>query len=315
MKEFENLTTKTKVIIAVSGACIILLGGFAINSAMSSKKTESKVETVKTSEHTRPDKTDADTLSKLTKEISALSDAEGDYLIATISQGKIDLVKKKVKGNYSKLTELDNDRLDKKVSEVQNKFDNLKKVNSYFKTQVLSGSTVTKSVIIDGLTEDKIDIDFQKLLGKKFHRTIEELVVDAKKQIRKRDEDKKNADATKANVEAESAKSDQSQVAEAQQTEAVVSQQVQAQATYTAPAETTSATISNTASTPSNTNASASVTTPVTPIPTVSNDQKWTNAGYIRAPYPEGSAELDNWLMDRGYGGYTGNGEGWIRPY
>src|SRR5574340_1756089 len=72
-------------------------------------------------------------------------------------------------------------------------------------------------------------------------------------------------------------KSDQSQVAEAQQTEAVVSQQVQAQATYTAPAETTSATISNTASTPSNTNASASVTTPVTPIPTVSNDQKWTN--------------------------------------
>ena len=110
-------------------------------------------------------------------------------------------------------------------------------------------------------------------------------------------------------------KSDQSQVAEAQQTEAVVSQQVQAQATYTAPAETTSATISNTASTPSNTNASASVTTPVTPTPTVSNDQKWTNAGYIRAPYPEGSAELDNWLMDRGYGGYTGNGEGWIRPY
>lgn len=264
MKKFENLTTKIKVIIAVSGACIILLGGFAINSAMSSKKTESKVETVKTSEHTRPDKTDADTLSKLTKEISALSDAEGDYLIATISQDKIDLVKKKVKGNYSKLTELDNDRLDKKVSEVQNKFDNLKKVNSYFKTQVLSGSTVTKSVIIDGLTEDKIDIDFQKLLGKKFHRTIEELVVDAKKQIRKRDEDKKNADATKANVEAESAKSDQSQVAEAQQTEAVVSQQVQAQATYTAPAETTSATISNTASTPSNTNASASVTTPVT---------------------------------------------------
>ena len=254
-------------------------------------------------------------MSKLTKEISALSDAEGDYLIATISQGKIDLVKKKVKGNYSKLTELDNDRLDKKVSEVQNKFDNLKKVNSYFKTQVLSGSTVTKSVIIDGLTEDKIDIDFQKLLGKKFHRTIEELVVDAKKQIRKRDEDKKNADATKANVEAESAKSDQSQVAEAQQTEAVVSQQVQAQATYTAPAETTSATISNTASTPSNTNASASVTTPVTPTPTVSNDQKWINAGYIRAPYPEGSAELDNWLMDKGYGGYTGNGEGWIRPY
>ena len=194
MKKFENLITKTKVIIAVSGACIILLGGFAINSAMSSKKNESKVETVKTSEHTRPDKTDADTLSKLTKEISALSDAEGDYLIATISQDKIDLVKKKVKGNYSKLTELDNDRLDKKVSEVQNKFDNLKKVNSYFKTQVLSGSTVTKSVIIDGLTEDKIDIDFQKLLGKKFHRTIEELVVDAKKQIRKRDEDKKNAD-------------------------------------------------------------------------------------------------------------------------
>ena len=55
--------------------------------------------------------------------------------------------------------------------------------------------------------------------------------------------------------------------------------------------------------------------TPVTPTPTVSNDQKWINAGYIRAPYPEGSAELDNWLMDRGYGGYTGNGEGWIRPY
>lgn len=313
MKKFENLTTKTKVILAVSGACIILLGGFAINSAVSSKKTESKVETVKTSEHTRPDKTDADTLSKLTKEISTLSDAEGDYLIATISQDKIDLVKKKVKGSYSKLTELDNDRLDTKVAEVQNKFDNLKKVNSYFKSPVLSGSTVTKGSIIDGLTEDKIDIDFQKLLGKKFHRTIEELVVDAKKQIRKRDEDKKNADATKAKVEAESAKSDQSQVAEAQQTEVVATQQ--AQATYTAPAQQEPETPSYTA--PSQNNGGTTNVTPApTPDPTpISNDQKWINAGYIRAPYPEGSSELDNWLMDRGYGGYTGNGEGWIRPY
>lgn len=238
MKKFENLTTKTKVIIAVSGACIILLGGFAINSAVSSKKTESKVETVKTSEHTRPDKTDADTLSKLTKEISALSDAEGDYLIATISQDKIDLVKKKVKGSYSKLTELDNDRLDKKVAEVQNKFDNLKKVNSYFKSPVLSGSTVTKGVIIDGLTEDKIDIDFQKLLGKKFHRTIEELVVDAKKQIRKRDEDKKNADATKAKVEADAQAQQQAQAtAPVQQQDQTAPTQQQDQSTPTAPTQ------------------------------------------------------------------------------
>ena len=43
MKKFENLITKTKVIIAVSGACIILLGGFAINSAMSSKKMKARL--------------------------------------------------------------------------------------------------------------------------------------------------------------------------------------------------------------------------------------------------------------------------------
>lgn len=106
-----------------------------------------------------------------------------------------------------------------------------------------------------------------------------------------------------------------------QQAQAVAEQsQGQAQATYTAPAETTSATSSNTASTPSNTNtnASASVTIPVTPTPstpTVSDDQKWLNAGYIRAPYPEGSNELWIWLDAHNYSGYTGNGEGWIRPY
>lgn len=242
MKKIEKLTTKTKIIIAVSGACILLLGGFAINSAVSSKKTESKIETVKTNENTRPDKSDADTLSKLTKEISALSDADGDYLIPTISQEKIDLVKKKVKANYSKLTELDNDRLDKKIAEVQNKFDNLKKVNSYFKTPVLSGSTVTKGSIIDGLTEGKIDIDFQKLLGKKFHRTIEELVVDAKKQIRKRDEDKKNADATKAKVEAEQAQAQAVDTQQDEQAQAVAEQaQAQAVATQQAQAEQTQA--------------------------------------------------------------------------
>ena len=106
-----------------------------------------------------------------------------------------------------------------------------------------------------------------------------------------------------------------------QQAQAVAEQsQGQAQATYTAPAETTSATSSNTASIPSNTNtnASASVTIPVTPTPstpTVSDDQKWLNAGYIRAPYPEGSNELWIWLDAHNYSGYTGNGEGWIRPY
>ena len=106
-----------------------------------------------------------------------------------------------------------------------------------------------------------------------------------------------------------------------QQAQAVAEQsQGQAQATYTAPAETTSATSSNTASTPSNTNtnASASVTIPVTPTPstpTVSDDQKWLNAGYIRAPYPEGSNDLWIWLDAHNYSSYTGNGEGWIRPY
>lgn len=58
--------------------------------------------------------------------------------------------------------------------------------------------------------------------------------------------------------------------------------------------------------------------TPVTPTPstpTVSDDQKWLNAGYIRAPFPEGSNELWLWLDSHGYSGYTGNSEGWIRPY
>ena len=156
------------------------------------------------------------------------------------------------------------------------------------------------------------------------------LKADAEKQAKLKAEAEAKAKAgsdAKAKEEADKKAQEQAQVVAQQQAQATEQAQAvaeqsqgQAQATYTAPAETTSATSSNTASTPSNTNtnASASVTIPVTPTPstpTVSDDQKWLNAGYIRAPYPEGSNELWIWLDAHNYSGYTGNGEGWIRPY
>ena len=158
----------------------------------------------------------------------------------------------------------------------------------------------------------------------KADKTSVERKSEAEKQAKLKAEAEAKAKAgsdAKAKEEADKKAQEQAQVVAQQQAQAVAEQsQGQAQATYTAPAETTSATSSNTASTPSNTNtnASASVTIPVTPTPstpTVSDDQKWLNAGYIRAPYPEGSNELWIWLDAHNYSGYTGNGEGWIRPY
>ena len=164
----------------------------------------------------------------------------------------------------------------------------------------------------------------------KADKTSVERKSEAEKQAKLKAEAEAKAKAgsdAKAKEEADKKAQEQAQVVALQQAQATEQAQAvaeqsqgQAQATYTAPAETTSATSSNTASTPSNTNtnASASVTIPVTPTPstpTVSDDQKWLNAGYIRAPYPEGSNELWIWLDAHNYSGYTGNGEGWIRPY
>lgn len=164
----------------------------------------------------------------------------------------------------------------------------------------------------------------------KADKTSVERKSEAEKQAKLKAEAEAKAKAgsdAKAKEEADKKAQEQAQVVAQQQAQATEQAQAvaeqsqgQAQATYTAPAETTSATSSNTASTPSNTNtnASASVTIPVTPTPstpTVSDDQKWLNAGYIRAPYPEGSNELWIWLDAHNYSGYTGNGEGWIRPY
>ena len=93
---------------------------------------------------------------------------------------------------------------------------------------------------------------------------------------------------------------------QAQQAQVVQQQDNQVAPSYVAPQNNTGGT-TNVTSTPNPT---------PTPEPApISDDQKWLNAGYIRAPYPEGSGELMDWIADRGYSGYTGNGEGWIRPY
>ena len=102
--------------------------------------------------------------------------------------------------------------------------------------------------------------------------------------------------------------------AEAEQTSTQATPQQSYQPSYVA--DNSQATPSYTAPNQGNGGGATTPATPTAPsTPTVSDDQKWLNAGYIRAPFPEGSGELANWLADRGYGGYTGNGEGWIRPY
>ena len=141
--------------------------------------------------------------------------------------------------------------------------------------------------------------------------------VEAEKQAKLKSEAEAKAKAdseSKAEAEAEKAQKAQAEqqqaqaqaVAEqqAQQAQVVQQQDNQVAPSYVAPQNNTGGT----------TNVTPAPTPDPAPVP-ISDDQKWINAGYIRAPYPEGSAELDNWLMDRGYGGYTGNGEGWIRPY
>lgn len=112
----------------------------------------------------------------------------------------------------------------------------------------------------------------------------------------------------KSQAEQQQAQAQAQAVAEqqAQQAQVVQQQDNQVAPSYVAPQNNTGGT-TNVTSTPNPT---------PTPEPApISDDQKWLNAGYIRAPYPEGSGELMDWIADRGYSGYTGNGEGWIRPY
>lgn len=151
-------------------------------------------------------------------------------------------------------------------------------------------------------------------------------------KIKADNEAKKKADEeAKAKVEADKVQSEQAQVQAQAEQQAVVEQstktaQEQAnQPNYVANVQpnqnvpsTTPPAQNNTGGSSSNAIPSPAPTPAPAPVPKptpISDDQKWLNAGYIRAPFPEGSAELDNWLMDRGYGGYTGNSEGWIRPY
>lgn len=141
-------------------------------------------------------------------------------------------------------------------------------------------------------------------------------------------EAKEKSDAEKTQVaQAEQAKQqDQQAQAVSEQTSTQAALQQSNQPSYVA--DNSQSVPSYTPSAPNNTGGATTPATPATPAtptptpstptpstPTVSDDQKWLNAGYIRAPFPEGSGELANWLADRGYGGYTGNGEGWIRPY
>ena len=148
---------------------------------------------------------------------------------------------------------------------------------------------------------------------------------DQQAKIKAETEAKTKADnEAKAKAEAEQAQAAQAEQAKAQQEQQAqaVSEQTSTQATpqqsyqpsYVA--DNSQATPSYTAPNQGNGGGATTPATPTAPsTPTVSDDQKWLNAGYIRAPFPEGSGELANWLADRGYGGYTGNGEGWIRPY
>lgn len=120
-------------------------------------------------------------------------------------------------------------------------------------------------------------------------------------------EAKAKAEAEKAQqVQAEQQQAQAQAVAEqqAQQAQVVQQQDNQVAPSYVAPQN--------------NTGGATNVTPAPTPNPApapISDEQKWLNAGYIRAPYPEGSNELWLWLDAHNYSGYTGNGEGWIRPY
>ncbi len=146
---------------------------------------------------------------------------------------------------------------------------------------------------------------------------------EAKTKAETETETKAKAEAEKAQVvQAEQAKAQQEQQAQAvsEQTSTQATPQQSYQPSYVA--DNSEATPSYTAPNQGNTGTATTPTTPVTPTPTpstptVSDDQKWLNAGYIRAPFPEGSVELMNWLADNypSSSGYTGNGEGWIRPY
>ena len=143
------------------------------------------------------------------------------------------------------------------------------------------------------------------------------LKAEADKKAEADNEAKAKAEAEQAQAaQAEQAKAQQEQQAQAvsEQTSTQATPQQSYQPSYVA--DNSQATPSYTAPNQGNGGGATTPATPTAPsTPTVSDDQKWLNAGYIRAPFPEGSGELANWLADRGYGGYTGNGEGWIRPY
>ena len=191
-------------------------------------------------------------------------------------------------------------------------------VGSNKEASVNSARESSKSKKLDQhLKADKIQKAKSDEQAKNKVKVEAEKKAEAEKQAKLKSEAEAKAKAdseSKAKAEAEKAQKAQAEqqqaqaqaVAEqqAQQAQVVQQQDNQVAPSYVAPQNNTGGT----------TNVTPAPTPDPAPVP-ISDDQKWINAGYIRAPYPEGSAELDNWLMDRGYGGYTGNGEGWIRPY
>ncbi|MBS7576954.1 MULTISPECIES: hypothetical protein [unclassified Enterococcus] len=337
----RGLNKKQKQIALIAGVVIILGGSFGVSAYQKRQETQAqlKIEQLQDS-----------TYNGLSKIVAALTDK--DYLVADITQEQIDKVNQKVKSKQSNLSDSDYQKLLNDLIVIQLKFDLQVKTNSLFKSAVLNGSKITNQTIKDGLTSKTVDeVNLDKLSKSDFKTALENAKTNAKAQIKKVADDKANVEKAKKEAE-EKAKADEAQKAQAEQAQAEnsASEAVSNATTKNGATGSTSAATASNGYTPSyNAGSSSAGTTFNASGQTVNNgdttnngsasqntgggssnaggsssngdgavvsdDQKWLNAGYIRAPYPEGSGELMDWIADNGYSGYTGNGEGWIRPY